>query len=137
MACSTQVCTVQVLCCDTESLSLTGEEGIARLVGGSGPHEGRVEVFHNGQWGTVCDDFWSSNDATVLCRQLGYERFLAFHREAFFGEGTGPIWYDNLRCDGTEANLTQCDFNGIGDHNCAHSEDAGVTCDRKSLVFGC
>ena len=104
-------------------------------MGGSGPHEGRVEVFHNGQWGTVCDDNWSMNDATVLCRQLGYEQVLAVHREAFFGEGTGPIWYDNLLCVGTETSLAQCPHNGIGVHNCNHSEDAGVTCDGKPFDF--
>ena len=46
--------------------------GEVRLVGGNVPNEGRVEVCINDVWGTVCDDGWSSTDASVVCRQLGY-----------------------------------------------------------------
>ena len=46
--------------------------GPVRLVGGNIPNEGRVEICINNVWGTVCDDGWSSTDATVVCRQLGY-----------------------------------------------------------------
>ena len=97
-----------------------------RLVGGSGPHAGRVEVMHNGAWGTVCGSGWDLQDATVVCRQLGYGRAVAALDA--YGGGSGPIWYDGVRCSGSEASLSQCTHRGLGVHYCVHSRDAGVIC---------
>ncbi|XP_023933279.1 deleted in malignant brain tumors 1 protein-like isoform X2 [Lingula anatina] len=100
-----------------------------RLVGGERDGEGRVEVFHNGRWGTVCDDSWDDNDAAVVCRMLGYnpDDAVSFSR-AHFGQGTDPILMDNVACSGNEASIEACGHNGWSSHNCAHSEDAGVRC---------
>lgn len=99
-----------------------------RLRGGSNESEGRVEVNFNGQWGTICDDFWDMNDAIVVCRQRGYRLAIRKSTRAEFGRGVGPIWLDNVECSGNEQSIVQCSHNGWGDHNCLHSEDAGVVC---------
>ena len=111
-----------------EASAEAAAEGDLRLIGGSGPHEGRVEIFHSGRWGTVCDDFWSQNDAMVVCRQLGYTGRASALLRAAFGEGEDPIWLDNVGCAGDEARLSDCRSRGWGNHNCGHHEDAGVTC---------
>jgi len=87
-----------------------------------------VEVYWNGQWGTVCDDFWGIDDANVVCNQLGFLGALAAVPRAQFGAGGGPIILDDVQCIGNETSLLDCPSRAVGTHNCAHSEDAGVRC---------
>ncbi|XP_076867810.1 scavenger receptor cysteine-rich domain-containing group B protein [Brachyhypopomus gauderio] len=103
-------------------------EGTLRLVGGKYRCEGRVELFHRGAWGTVCDDAWDLRNAQVVCRLLGCGDPIAAHGEAFFGQGVGAVLLDNVKCSGKENSLLQCSHIAWDVHNCDHSEDAGVTC---------
>ncbi len=50
---------------------------------------------------------------------------------AYFGVARGPIYLDNVRCAGTEYELSECSHQGFTNHNCRHSEDAGVACTSK------
>ena len=94
-----------------------------------------MEVYYNDQWGTVCDDGWSLNDAQVVCTQLnlGYATNALYR--AYYGQGVGPIWLSNLDCDGTEMDIRDCRHSGWGKHNtpCDHSEDAGVMCSTTTI----
>lgn len=86
---------------------------------------GRLEIYHNKAWGTVCDDYFGYSDGTVVCRQLG---FLSVQSIVTSSRGTGPIWLDNLHCSGSESKLMNCPNNGWGIHNCGHHEDVSVGC---------
>ncbi|XP_041476225.1 deleted in malignant brain tumors 1 protein-like [Lytechinus variegatus] len=99
-----------------------------RLVGGSNDAEGRVEVLHDGSWGTICDDEWDLRDARVVCRMLEFGGALGAPGSARFGQGSGMILLDELSCIGTEDNIAECPHQGIGDHDCTHDEDAGAIC---------
>uniref|UniRef100_A0A8C4YNW0 SRCR domain-containing protein n=1 Tax=Gopherus evgoodei TaxID=1825980 RepID=A0A8C4YNW0_9SAUR len=99
-----------------------------QLVDGGSPCAGKVEVKHKDQWGMVCDGVWEMEDAEVVCRQLGCGSAVSVHDQAHFGSSSGPIWLDEVACDGTESSLLECKHRGWGVHSCDHHKPAGVTC---------
>ncbi|KAG8520565.1 Soluble scavenger receptor cysteine-rich domain-containing protein SSC5D, partial [Galemys pyrenaicus] len=99
-----------------------------RLADGPDRCAGRLEVWHAGRWGSVCDDGWSLRDSTVVCRELGCGRVRPRVGKTHYGPGTGPIWLDDVGCTGAEASLRDCPTRPWGQHNCGHEEDVGLTC---------
>ena len=113
--------------CDVEHWPL-------RLSGGKGSCSGRLEVYHNATWGSVCDDQWNIRNAQVVCRQLGCGSALSADRNVSFGAGEGTIWLNRVKCRGDEIHLWDCHHSLKKHTDCSH---AGVTCagQRGVLTF--
>ncbi|KAG5268662.1 hypothetical protein AALO_G00215030 [Alosa alosa] len=112
----------------------SGDVPVLRVVNGDNGCSGRVEVYHNGEWGTVCDDSWDLRDADVVCKQLGCEKAVFAPGNAYFGQGSGKTWLDGVGCSGTESSITGCPHNGFGVEDCSPSEDAAVVCSVGSNI---
>ena len=115
--------------------------GTLRLVNtGSTQFGGRLEVYYNSEWGTVCNDSWGLSDATVACRQMGFVGVSDSDSSLFgSGESSQSIWLADVACSGSESRLIDCSHNS-NTSDCRHSEDVGIVCsngewERMALVF--
>uniref|UniRef100_H9GRC2 Soluble scavenger receptor cysteine-rich domain-containing protein SSC5D n=1 Tax=Anolis carolinensis TaxID=28377 RepID=H9GRC2_ANOCA len=107
-----------------------------RLIDGPTPCTGRVEVFHNKAWGTVCDNGWDLEDASVVCQEVGCGEALVAAIGARFGQGSGPIWMDEVNCTGKEKVLKKCPQEKSLSLTCDHRKDVGVECAVMRLADG-
>ncbi len=98
---------------------------------GSNPCAGRVEVYKDGQWGTVCHLWWDIADAAVVCRELDCGTAVKATYYAHFGQGSGSILMAHVQCSGSETALKDC--SSFGTQHCNHNQDAGVVCSGKLL----
>lgn len=106
-----------------------------RLVGGSTPNEGRVEVYKKGtngmgDWGRVCaGSEWDRRESNVVCRTVGYPNG-AEASSGTFGTGTGRVFIIDVECAGTENTFLHCNEANFGNLQAcpADEEDATVVC---------
>uniref|UniRef100_A0A8C1LWR0 SRCR domain-containing protein n=1 Tax=Cyprinus carpio TaxID=7962 RepID=A0A8C1LWR0_CYPCA len=122
-------------CSRKEHAGLTCADSVSvRLVNGDNPCAGRVEVYNDGQWGTVCDYDWDIADAAVVCRELDCGTAVKATSSAYFGQGSGPISMGFVECSGSETALKDCSSNSqYTQQYCSHGDDAGVVCSGKLL----
>lgn len=115
-----------------------------RLQGSSVPNAGRIEVLYAGVWGGINSDgfsyrSWTINEATVACRQLGYQAGAeAALANGVYGPVNGPVWLSSLHCYGNETNLMSCSHDGLGNKSelLRHERVAGVICKDLSFPSG-
>ncbi|XP_072892555.1 scavenger receptor cysteine-rich type 1 protein M130-like [Hemitrygon akajei] len=100
----------------------------AQLVDGNNRCSGRVEVRHGDQWGTLCDEYLSLEDAAVVCEQLQCGAVNATPRDAYFGTGNGSMWKDDYICLGNESRLADCQVSAWSQISCSHGDDASLIC---------
>ncbi|XP_046570927.1 scavenger receptor cysteine-rich type 1 protein M130-like isoform X2 [Haliotis rubra] len=130
----TKWATAYILLLTSVSCSVFGQT--IRLVSPLDNGVGRLEVYYNGTWGTVCDDGFDTDEAKVACRQLGlYKSGVTPRAIQEFGFGGGRIWLDDLSCSGTESSLASCSHGKWGVHDCQHIEDVGIICDPSDITM--
>ena len=99
---------------------------------GKNAAEGRVEIYYRNSWATVCDDGWDNTDASVVCRQLGFNTTGIPVNSGGFGEGSGLILLAGTNCSRSQSHILNCPHNGFQNNDCLHDEDAGVRCGSSS-----
>uniref|UniRef100_A0A1X7T595 SRCR domain-containing protein n=1 Tax=Amphimedon queenslandica TaxID=400682 RepID=A0A1X7T595_AMPQE len=122
-----------VYCYTTRIWDSNPFSGMIRLQDGDYSNEGRVEVYCNGQWGTICSDGVDSYDATTLCKQLGFKNYSIF--SALPSNSSQPIWSDSMYSTSYDlcyGSSNSCPMNSVT--NCSHLNDLFLKCSEKSTL---
>ena len=106
-------------------------EGNVRLVGGGNSFQGRLEIFHAGQWGSVCSTMFGEKETSMACASVNPEFNMGGVLEPvpiLKSDKRKRIWMDGVRCKGTEKSLHACKSLGWGNHNCKRGQEVGLLC---------
>uniref|UniRef100_A0A673BBB9 SRCR domain-containing protein n=1 Tax=Sphaeramia orbicularis TaxID=375764 RepID=A0A673BBB9_9TELE len=98
-----------------------------KLVHGSSLCSGRLEVWSNQPWCSVCEEDLDHNDAEVVCRELGCGA-PSLLQGALYGEGEAPVWTSELQCEGNESAVLDCRRSSSAGKTCGSGKAAGLTC---------
>ncbi|XP_044130367.1 T-cell differentiation antigen CD6-like, partial [Bufo gargarizans] len=112
--------------CDGAAFLNCTDRSALRLAGSNGPCAGRVEIFMDGVWGSVCHNGWDALDAEITCQQINCGSALSALRGSYFGSGPPQIHRNEVDCKGGEHFLWECEEHGNRD--CSAGEHAGVIC---------
>ena len=119
-----------------------GELRLVHREDGSLPAAGLLEIFLNGEWGTICDSGFDLIDANVACRQMGYRAAVgfatAFHSPFGIGNHNQSVWLSDIDCrDSNGIHLLSCAHGEVGVHDSTdcneHFFDVAVMCDERPL----
>ena len=93
---------------------------------------GYVEIYHENLWGSICDDYFGDASANVICKIGGYIAGIydnGIYKQNYLGlHKASKIWLDDVRCNGSETNVDQCNHTSWGQNNCNRREDIGIKC---------
>ncbi|XP_073421224.1 T-cell differentiation antigen CD6-like isoform X2 [Dendrobates tinctorius] len=112
--------------CSNAAFLNCAEQPVLRISGTHDPCAGRVEIFKDGFWGSVCHDGWDAMDAEITCKQMKCGSALSALGGSYFGSGHPQIHLNEVKCTGSENSLWECPANGT--RECSTKEHAGVVC---------
>lgn len=108
-----------------------------RLVDGSKNSEGRVELYYDGVWGTICEWSWDIREADMVCRSLGFLGAVNAHKRAYYGKGTGSIRLSSVKCPHRASSLYDCTYKPYDyKMGCNHDDDVGADCTKCQIDIG-
>ena len=113
---------------DMENTTSPTPKVLVRLVDGPSEDRGRLEVLHNGTWGTVCQNMFNDNAAKVVCKMLGLRR--GTYMFSRYGEGEGVIAVSDVFCSGEEESVFDCFYGVPAPGDCSHREDVSIACEN-------